>query len=73
VPSWQAGDRRNMAGICEPTDKASSPSCEGGGGRTFNKSVLTVTSGGSIDISSNYFTIILPNTIHKSRKKLKKR
>jgi len=36
-----------MAGICEPTDKASSPSCEGRGGRAFNKSVLTVTSGGA--------------------------
>ncbi len=35
VPSWGAGDRRNVAGICEPADKASSASCEGQAGRAY--------------------------------------
>jgi len=68
TPSWRAGDRRNVAGICAPADKGSSASCEGRAGRPSEIIVRNEMNGcrGKF-LKTIIFT--LPNTIHKSKKK----
>jgi len=72
VGRWRAGDRSISAGICEPTRvglKARSQSEEVRGGRAIDSLVRNVKIGSEFRIDSNCVPIILPNTIHKCKKK----
>ena len=68
TPSWGAGDRGNGAGNCEPADKERALSGDGRSARALMKMVRSDYDGCTENFPKT-ITFILPNTIHKSKKK----